>query len=336
MLDAYQQHFRTVENNGTHHRMPDKDAVLAWKSRCGPKFQMSVKMVRTVTHSGSNNNNGGNSKSDDGGAIDVRALRAFADSVALLGSEHLGPILIQFPRTRVVTPRLLREAARVLRRESDLPADARVAVEIRQRHADPESEREVLDALRELRWCLVVHPNTVGRSTVVREKRDGTSASHGLEAIDAGACPITAGDWVYVRLHGANDEHTGSYSDDDLRRQAVPAIVSWLRRGIDVYAYILCDNDDDGCDSVASMPHNAKRLEELCYEKLGMSVPKPPKHVPSIASFFAVVPKKKSTNEGKKTDEGSSPTGDGKCETNNDAAGGAVVSNNDKKRQRIS
>jgi uncharacterized protein YecE (DUF72 family) len=264
-LDAYQQHLRTVENNGTCHSTPSKEAAAKWKARCGKGFQMATKMVKYVTHER------GSPDSDE--ALD--ALRTFADNVAGLG-DNLGPILFQFPRTKKVSATQLRKMDKVLK-QSNLPRDVKIAVEIR--HCDSIRDTAVLDELRSLRWCLVAHPNSVGRGTVIAENREGRSESHGLDPVD-GSWPITAVDWVYVRLHGANDEHSGRYSDADLKCQAVPAICHWLRNGIDVYVYILCDDDSAG------MPDNAKSLERLCHKELGTSVPRAPKQVMSIASFF--------------------------------------------------
>ena len=64
-----------------------------------------------------------------------------------------------------------------------------------------------------IRWALlVVHPDSVGRATV----KQGESVSYaGLQPLHVNC--VTA-DFVYVRLHGDNDEHTYRYSDDELSR----------------------------------------------------------------------------------------------------------------------
>lgn len=290
MLDAYQQHLRTVENNGTCHSMPSKETVTKWKAKCGKSFLMSPKVVKDVTHSGpkkkdtttSSDNETttttNSSMSDDS----LEALRTFADRVALLG-ENLGPMLLQFPRTRRVRVEDVCAMARILG-ESDLPRNAKIAFEVR--NQESMADQELIQELTNLKWALVVHPNSIGRGTVLCEQREGAAslASSGkeyeLERIVPNDWPATAGDWVYIRLHGSNDEHTGRYSDEGLRKQAIPAMVEWLQEGKDVYAYIL--NDDDK----AGMPLAAKALEKLCYKELGSAVPRAPKQVKSIASFF--------------------------------------------------
>ncbi len=261
-LSAYQQSFGTVENNGTCHSMPSKTTVKKWKQKCGRNFQMAVKMVKHVTH--------------EKDSVNQEALlRTFCDNVSDLG-DNLGPILLQFPKTKQVTAAVIRSFARVIQ-NSDLSDNAKIAIEIR--HADSTQDAAVLDELQTLGWCLVVHPNSIGRGTVIAENRQGFSESYNLEPLSK-SWPITAHDWVYVRLHGTNDEHSGIYSDDELRLQAVPVICQWLRRGIDVYAYILCDNDHAG------MPKSAKSLERLAHTELGTKIPRAPKQVTTITSFF--------------------------------------------------
>lgn len=277
-LDAYQQHFGTVENNGTCHSMPSIANITKWKKHCGQGFQMAVKMVKCATHEKQSND---------------EALRTFADNISGLG-DNLGPILFQFPRTKKVEVALIRRYAEIIQ-QSDLPGDVKIAIEIR--HQDSINDATVLKELRRLGWCLVAHPNSVGRGTVIAENCQGLSESHGLEPLDK-SWPITAKDWVYVRLHGTNDEHSGRYSDADLKRQAVPAICDWLRQGIDVYAYILCDDENAG------MPLNAKSLERLCHEELGTEIPRAPKEVRSIASFFSKKNASRDTVGKKRTSNG--------------------------------
>lgn len=276
-LDAYQQHFCTVENNGTCHSTPSTETVTRWKNKCGKGFEMAVKMSKYVTHE---------TKRD----CNEESLRTFANHISGL-KDNLGPILFQFPRTRKVSVALIRNMAHILQQCGSDLRDVKIAVEIR--HADSVQNDQVLQELRKLRWCLVAHPNSIGRGTVIAEHGHGFSESHGLEPLDNTSWPITAGDWIYVRLHGTNDEHRGRYSDSDLKMQAVPAICHWLRNGINVYAYILCDDDRAG------MPLNAKSLERLCHAELGTDIPKAPKEVKSIASFFG----KKTCNEKKRASE---------------------------------
>lgn len=277
-LDAYQHHLHTVEINGTCYSMPSEATVTNWKSQCGKGFLMSPKMVNTVTHNGS---------PDQPQAL--QALRVFADRIAILG-RNLGPILLQFPRTLFLRPHHVDAMANVIA-QSALSVDAKIAIEVR--HQSAVHDKALIQSLRKHGWCLVVHPNSVGRSTVSAEHRNEAESSYSLEVLDTD-WPRTASNWMYVRLHGTNDSHYGCYTDDQLIYQAVPSMVSWLKQGLDVYAYIL--NDDDA----AAMPLNAQRLQDLCYTELkniypNLVIPRAPKQVASIASFFT--PRKKVTTE---------------------------------------
>ena len=76
-------------------------------------------------------------------------------------------------------------------------------------------DEESLQELRDAGWALVMHPNSVGRATVGTQGlgRDGNSPHYTLEPLHS---IITAG-WVYIRLHGDNDEHTYDYSQEEVR-----------------------------------------------------------------------------------------------------------------------
>ena len=144
------------------------------------------------------------------------------------------------------------------------------------------TERGLLPFLKEVGWALVLHPNSMNRATVVAENRGrGEMVEYQLEQLDE-RWPVTA-DFVYVRLHGRNDEHTYNYSDDELKPIAA-ALHSWRRRGIDVYAFLLND------DAAASMPRNARRLKELTHGLAREAVPDAPKQPRGIGAFFKAAP----------------------------------------------
>jgi uncharacterized protein YecE (DUF72 family) len=81
-LEAYAQHFNTVEINNTFYRIPRISTVKQWTSQTSAEFQFAVKMPRKITH--------------------VRPLQIndyashFFEVITHFG-EKLGPILIQFP-----------------------------------------------------------------------------------------------------------------------------------------------------------------------------------------------------------------------------------------------
>ncbi|WP_224995593.1 DUF72 domain-containing protein [Cesiribacter sp. SM1] len=73
---------------------------------------------------------------------------------------------------------------------------------------------------------------------------------------------ITA-DFVYVRLHGPEGKYAGSYSDEGMHWWANNCL-EWQRQGRDVYIYF--DNDQNGYAA-----HNAKLLQQLVWERMGIS-----------------------------------------------------------------
>jgi len=103
----------------------------------------------------------------------------------------------------------------------------------------------------------------------VFEFRDPTWLNEGtteaLAAHDAAFCIYDFGDretlrtvttdWVYVRLHGAEEKYRGRYSDADLDDWG-EAIADWQADGLDVYVYF---NNTAG---EGHAPHDAQRLRE--------------------------------------------------------------------------
>lgn len=67
--------------------------------------------------------------------------------------------------------------------------------------------------------------------------------------------------FVYVRLHGPEGKYAGSYSESALSWWANKSL-EWQAQGLDVYIYF--DNDQLGYAA-----HNAKRLQELVWERNG-------------------------------------------------------------------
>lgn len=101
------------------------------------------------------------------------------------------------------------------------------------------------------------------------EFRDPTWLNEGttqaLAAHDAAFCIYDYGDrktlhtvttdWVYVRLHGADEAYRGRYSDEALTNWAA-AIADWRAEGRDVYVYF---NNTAG---QGHAPHDAQRLQQ--------------------------------------------------------------------------
>ena len=114
---------------------------------------------------------------------------------------------------------------------------------------------------------------------------DGPPDPYALEALSTTAVPMTA-DFVYVRLHGANDEHTYEYSKAQLEEIATQ-LHAWRSEGKAVYTMMLNDLRPTAAGSWAAMPRNAKQLIASVYSLAGTAPPPAPKK-PRVTmnSFF--------------------------------------------------
>lgn len=123
-LERYAEVFRTVENNGTFYRLPDRETFASWRARTPGDFTMAVKASRFITH--------------------VRRLSDVAEPVRRLTDaasgldDRLGPVLLQLP------PTLRAEPARLATCLSLFPDGMRVAVEPRHPSWWTDEVRDVL------------------------------------------------------------------------------------------------------------------------------------------------------------------------------------------------
>jgi uncharacterized protein YecE (DUF72 family) len=110
-LEHYASQFRTVENNGTFYRLPQRDTFAQWARRVPGGFEMAVKASRYLTH--------------------VRRLRDPGEPVRRLldaagGLDgKAGPVLLQLPPHMAADPALLEDCL------SSFGTTVRVAVEPR-------------------------------------------------------------------------------------------------------------------------------------------------------------------------------------------------------------
>src|SRR2546425_7434109 len=109
MLEFYARHLNGVELNGSFYRTPPPSTLTGWSETVPPGFRFCFKAHRGLTYSGE--------------AFDREGLaREVGRRLAELG-QRLGPVLLQFPPTRLVDPGLL---GRIL-----LALEVRAAVEFR-------------------------------------------------------------------------------------------------------------------------------------------------------------------------------------------------------------
>jgi uncharacterized protein YecE (DUF72 family) len=255
-LEYASRRLDSIEINGSFYSLQRPTSYAKWYDETPPGFVFAVKGSRFITH-----------------MLKLRnvetALPNFLASGVLRLREKLGPILWQFPER---FPADLDRFARFL---AALPQTSDQAAEIAARHdhrldGRAWTEAEVSIPLRhafEIRAADLLGPDFVA---LLRE--------HGaalVSADTAGRWPyaedLTA-DFVYVRLHGAEQLYTSGYSDEQLdwwaarirewRRGRQPADASCVSpvapaaaRARDVYVYF--DND-----AKVHAPFDAIRLRD--------------------------------------------------------------------------
>ena len=184
--------------------------------------------------------------------VDTALANFFASGVLTLGGK-LGPVLWQLP------PSMEYDEQTLTGFMSQLPRSTGAAGVLARRHDDRLTGRSFTDADidRPLRHCLEVRHETFRAPRVYEVLRQ---YDVGLVVADsAGRFPMifeVTADFVYVRLHGADELYTSGYDDSALRIWA-DRIGRWRGSGYDVYVYF--DND-----AKVRAPFDAIALEKLC------------------------------------------------------------------------
>jgi uncharacterized protein YecE (DUF72 family) len=93
MFSYYAERLNGVELNGSFYRTPPETTMVRWAAEAPPGFRFCMKANRGLTYSAE--------------AFDrVGLAKIFGERLAPL-SGHLGPVLVQFPPTRLLNPNLL-------------------------------------------------------------------------------------------------------------------------------------------------------------------------------------------------------------------------------------
>lgn len=286
-LDHYQQHFRTVEINSTFYGIPTESTVTKWKKLFAKSFKVVMKAPRGLTHEQSE--------------LDCSVLTSFLSRMQPL-NESLACILIQCPRTlAVAVPQL--QQLKIMLDEESCWYKGRIAFEFRNQATY--FDEEVRRCLKRSGFALVMHPNSVGRSTIGTSTsgRGGCSLSeYPLEQLSkVAAAGAMTSSLVYLRLHGFNDEHRGVYSVEDLKDIAAQ-IHSWRMVGLEVFCFFLNDLEptkkpspssprkksvlQQPWDGWCAMPKNAKQLESIVFGLSEGVIPDAPKKLKNTLLHF--------------------------------------------------
>lgn len=204
----------TIEINGSFYALQRPSSYMQWNAQTPEGFVFSVKANRYITHI---------LRLRD---IETPMANFFASGLLAL-KEKLGPILWQFP------PSLKFDAQTFEHFLSLLPHDTQAASELAQGCDNYMKTRDFLDVdeNRSIRHAVEIRNTTFETPEFIRLLRKYKVAL--VIADTAGKWPykedVTA-DFVYLRLHGAEELYASCYSEEALDRWA-SRIKAWSEGG---------------------------------------------------------------------------------------------------------
>ena len=223
-LEYLSRRVNTAEINGSFYSLQRPERYRAWHEQTPDEFVFAVKGGRFITHMKQLRD------------VETPLANFFASGVPALGHK-LGPVLWQLPE------RLRFDPDRLAGFFDLLPRTTRQASALAARHDDKLNSEPYFapGPNRTIRHALEVrHPSFVDARFVELLRAHDIAL---VVADTAGTWPyledVTA-DFVYVRLHGAEELYTGGYSTAALDEWATK-ITAWSSSGRDVYVYF--DND---------------------------------------------------------------------------------------------
>lgn len=245
-LQFVAEHLETVEINGSFYSLQTPASYVRWAAEVPDDFVFAVKGGRYITH-----------------LLRLRNTQDalpnfFASGVLALGPK-LGPILWQLPPNFQFDADILAAFFRTL------PRSTQAAVEVARRHDERMEGRAWLktDADRPIRHALEIrHPSFDTREFVELLREHDVAL---VVADSAGKFPqmfdVTS-DFMYVRLHGAEELYVSGYPEELLRGWAA-RMDGWRTGrttpdGVPRDVYVYCDNDVK-----VRAPYDAMRLREL-------------------------------------------------------------------------
>ncbi|MDB5814277.1 MAG: hypothetical protein JWN23_1394 [Rhodocyclales bacterium] len=226
----------SIEINGSFYALQTPERYAQWYADTPDDFVFSVKAPRYITHV---------RRLRD---IEVPLANFFASGVFNL-KEKLGPILWQFP------PSFRFEADLMNAFMSALPRDTEAASEIAKQHDITRNVLLEIDRKRPLRHAIEIRNASFETEEFVALLRKHRVAL--VVADTAGKWPykedITS-DFIYMRLHGAEELYASGYTDEALKR--------WHER---IRAWSRGSQPEDANDiSSAPPPQHASR-DVFCY-----------------------------------------------------------------------
>ncbi len=235
-LEYASRQFNSIEINGSFYSLQRPSSYASWYAQTPPGFVFAVKGARFITHM---------KKLRE---VEIPLANFFGSGVLAL-REKLGPILWQFPPNFGWNPARFREFFKLL------PKTTAEAAQLARLHDDKlkHGVHAETDRSRPLRYAVEIrHPTFLVPEFFALLREFGIAF---VVADTAGKFPyaeeVTA-DFVYVRLHGAEQLYVSGYSDAELRAWA-RRIRRWAR---EVFLYF--DND-----AKVHAPFNAQTLAQM-------------------------------------------------------------------------
>ena len=219
------ERFSSVEINGSFYSLQRPSSYLLWRQETPEGFVFAVKGGRFITHM----------KKLAG--VETALANFFASGLLALGPK-LGPVLWQLP------PMLGFDADRLRRFFELLPRTTGHAAALATTHDTKVPDDRALTTAEvdlPLRHALEVRHDSFRAPEVLELLR---RHDIGMVVADtAGKWPLieqVTSDFVYVRLHGAEELYVSGYTPEALDRWA-GKVLRWRDAGLDVYVYF--DND---------------------------------------------------------------------------------------------
>ena len=218
------EHLNSIEINGSFYALQKPTSYFSWAEQTPSDFLFAVKAGRFITHLKKLRN------------VEVAVPNFLASGLLALGPK-LGPILWQLP------PSLPFDADRIEAFVSRLPHSTGEAAYLARKHDELMAGRAWTgtDDDRPLRHAIEIrHASYETPAFPALLRKYGVAL---VVADTAGKWPkmfdVTA-DFVYVRLHGAQELYASGYDDAGLTEWA-GRVRAWTDAGLDVHVYF--DND---------------------------------------------------------------------------------------------
>jgi len=236
----------SIEINGSFYSLQRPSSYQRWHDETPDDFVFAVKGGRFITHM---------KRLAD---IEAPLANFFASGVLALG-QKLGPVLWQLP------PTLAFDAERIGAFFALLPRSMGAAAALAGGHDDRLSEEQVLLTARTeqpIRHAVEVrHPSLVTPEAVSLIREHDVAL---VVADTAGRWPAVeemTSDFMYVRLHGADELYVSGYTPEALDAWA-DRVRRWAGLGLDTYVYF--DNDVK-----VHAPYDAQVLRRRLFPALG-------------------------------------------------------------------